>query len=100
MRDDEGYDPLGADHNADRPVTVTVALDVDWHTSWHGPRHPVRRQPGAGQFGDADRHALAAEAVRDPGDGGGDHLGVLVGVPGRASRLMTSPPSRWRPSPE
>mgnify|MGYP000864489560 CR=1 FL=1 len=94
-------DSLGADDDGARARAVLVLLHDDRHAVGGSARRSVRGQPGSGQFGDADRHAgLVAEDVGDPGDGGGDHLGVLVGVPGRASRLMTSPPSRWRPSPE
>ena len=60
--------------------SVLVLLYDARHAARYGAWHPVRGQPGAGQFGDADRHALAAEAVWDPGHSCGDHLGVLVGV--------------------
>lgn len=60
--------------------SMLVLLDDHRHAARDGTGHPVRGKPGAGQFGDADCHALAAEAVGDTGDGGSDHLGVLVGV--------------------
>ena len=73
-------DALGAHDDGARVRAVLVLLHDARHAARDGAGHPVRGQPGAGQFGHADRHALAAEAVGDPGDGGGDHLGILVGV--------------------
>ena len=73
-------DPLGANNDGPGMRAMLVLLDDGRHAARDGAGHPVWGQPGAGQFGDADRHALAAEALGDPGDGRGDDLGVLVRV--------------------
>ncbi len=54
--------------------------DLNTRIMRDGAGHPVRRQPSAGEFRHADRHALAAEAVGEPGHCGGDHLGIRVDV--------------------
>ena len=43
---------------------MLVAQGLDRHAARHCTGHPIVRHPSAGQFGDADRHALAADAVR------------------------------------
>jgi hypothetical protein len=71
---------LSSDDDADRAIPMTVPLYVYRHTARYRPRHPVWRQPSAGEFGNPDGHALTAEAVWYSANGGRNHLGVLVGV--------------------
>ena len=73
-------DALGAHDHRTCICAVPVLLDDRWNAAWDGSRHPVRREPRAGQFSHPYRHAPATEAVGDPGDGGGNELCVLVGV--------------------
>lgn len=57
-------------------------------------QHPVRGQTSTRQFGHLDCHAVAAGTVGQACDGGGDHLGVRMGV----AAHFVLPPSTLQPS--
>jgi hypothetical protein len=59
---------------------MLVFKDIHWQAAWHNARHPVWRHPRARKLCHTDGHALAAEAVGEPGDNRGDDLGVGMGV--------------------
>jgi hypothetical protein len=59
---------------------MLVVLDFQRDAARDGARQPVRGHASTRQLGHLYRHSDAAEAVGHACDGGGNHLGVGVGV--------------------
>lgn len=75
---------------------MLVAPGLDRHAVWYRARQPVRGESSARQFGHADRHADAAEAVWQSGDGGGDDLCMGMGVAAHLMLAAVNPAAQRR----